>query len=250
MLCLGISKTHDLSAPDHFARVAATMDVDNFIDYQIAQFYCVNNDAGGNIRFWRPQYTQGKWRWIFFDMDWGLGLHNPLAWKSNSFKFFTEPNGPSWPNPPWSTFLLRNLLKNEEFKTRFINRMCDRLNSDFATEKVHQQIEEFVSDLEPDFKRHLSRWNLSETEWRKSVETMRIFATERPAALRTHMEQFFTLGDQADLEVHSAIGGHTLVNGAIKVQGQVYQGHYYENHPIELTAQAQSGYRFVGWGGC
>ncbi len=242
-------ETHDLSVPEHYARVAATIDVDNFIDYQIAQFYCVNNDAGGNIRFWRPQHKRGKWRWIFFDMDWGLGLHNPKAWQANSFRFFTEPNGPAWPNPPWSTFLLRNLLKNEQFKTRFINRMCDRLNTDFATSRVHSQIDTFVQALSPDMRRHLRKWKLSATEWNRSVETMRVFAVERPAQLRTYMEQFFALDAPADLEVHPAQGGATLVNGAVSVHNQVYHGHYYQSRPVELTAKPQSGYRFVEWEG-
>jgi CotH kinase protein/Chitobiase/beta-hexosaminidase C-terminal domain/Lamin Tail Domain len=242
-------ETHDLSDANHYARVAATMDVDNFIDYQIAQFYCVNNDAGGNIRYWKPQTGQGKWRWIFFDMDWGFGLHNPLAYQANSFRFFTEANGPAWPNPPWSTFLLRNLLKNPQFKARFINRMCDRLNTDFNSEHVLTQVNHFKKKLEPEMPRHLKRWGLSYAEWQKSVETTKNFAIERPFHLRSHMETFFDLGAPADLEVMGATGGQVIVNGAVRVTTQNYHGNYYENQPIELEAKPQGGYRFAGWDG-
>jgi CotH kinase protein/Lamin Tail Domain/Chitobiase/beta-hexosaminidase C-terminal domain len=242
-------ETHDLSEPAHYQKVASAIDVDNFIDYQIAQFYCVNNDAGGNIRYWRPHMSGGKWRWIFFDMDWGFALHNPNAQKANSFQFFTEANGPTWPNPPWSTFLLRNLLKNETFKGRFINRMCDRIGTDFQTERVHKHLDQLTKQVAPDMPRHLNRWELSAKDWLKSVDAIRTFATERPYHLRSHMETFFDLGAQADLEVVSAEGGTVLVNGAIKVSQDVYQGHYYAHFPVELVAKPQSGYRFVGWDG-
>ena len=28
---------------------------------------------------------------------------------------------PGWPNPPWSTYLLRRLLENSDYRNRFIN---------------------------------------------------------------------------------------------------------------------------------
>ena len=36
-----------------------------------------------------------------------------------------SPNGPDWPNPPWSTFLLRKLIENNHFKNTFINYTFD-----------------------------------------------------------------------------------------------------------------------------
>jgi CotH kinase protein/Chitobiase/beta-hexosaminidase C-terminal domain/Lamin Tail Domain len=242
-------ETHDLSKNEHYARVVATMEIDNYIDYQIAQFYCVNNDAGGNIRFWKTKNLRDKWRWVFFDMDWGFGLHNPEAYKVNSFKFFTEANGPTWPNPPWSTFILRNLLKNDQFKARFINRMCDRLDNDFKSERVLTKIGGFQKILQPDIQRHLTRWSLSNTDWLKSIETASHFAEERPYHMRTHMEQYFGLTSTADIEVIASVGGRVMVNGAVKVESGTYKGHYYEQIPIELVAKPHRGYRFVGWEG-
>ena len=44
------------------------MDVQNFIDYQSAQIYFDNTDwPGNNIKYWRPQTSEGKWRWIVYD---------------------------------------------------------------------------------------------------------------------------------------------------------------------------------------
>ena len=242
-------ETHNLAQPNDYARVSNLVDIDNFIDFQIAQIYCVNHDAGGNTRYWRPQVEGGKWRWIFFDMDWGFGLHSEDAYRANTFKFFTEANGPSWPNPPWSTLLLRNLLKNDAFKARFVNRFCDRLNTDFSADYVLVKIGYFEKQLGQDMARHLSRWALSESIYKKSVETTKTFATERPRYLLSHMEEFFQLGAQAEVEIVAAEGGSVLVNGAIDIEGKNYHGHYYENFPIDLVAKPHLGYHFVGWEG-
>ena len=225
------------------------MDVDNFIDYQIAQIYCVNEDAGGNIRYWRPQTKDGKWRWIFFDMDWGLGLHNPKAFATNSIKFFTKPDGPEWPNPPWSTLLFRNLLQNPEFQARFIKRMCDRLNTDFSSQYVLEQIERFQNGLAPEMTRHLNRWELKYSDWERSVNTMKQFAIERPHYLYSHLEEFFQLGAQTELHVMPANGGYAVLNGAVNITDTPYKGLYYEGIPVEIEAKSHKGYKFVGWDG-
>jgi hypothetical protein len=239
----------DLSDPKQYERLKSAIDIDNFIDYQIAQIYCVNQDAGGNIRYWRPQTRNGKWRWIFFDMDWGFGLHNPQAYKSNTLKFFTEPNGPTWPNPPWSTLFLRSMLRSDAFKARFVNRLCDRLNTDFAPEYVLSKIAQFEDELGPAMPRHLAKWGLNSKDWVVSVNNAKEFARLRPEYLRGHIETFIGLGAHAEVEIVPAAGGQTLVNGAITVANTVYHGHYYENYPIELVAKSNTGYRFVGWEG-
>ena len=108
-------KKNDLAQQEHYDYIKTQMDVNNFMTYQITQIYCDNQDGGGNIKFWRPQMPNGRWRWILYDTDWGFGLHDSKAYKNNSLAFHTEPDGPKWPNPPWSTFILRKLLENPEF---------------------------------------------------------------------------------------------------------------------------------------
>ena len=107
------------------------------MDYKIAQIYFDNQDAGGNIKYWRPQTPSGRWRWVLYDTDWGFGLHDEKAYNNNSLAFHTATGGPAWPNPEWSTFILRNLLKNEEFQNQFINRFCDAMNTSFIKIRVY-----------------------------------------------------------------------------------------------------------------
>ncbi|TNE52011.1 MAG: hypothetical protein EP344_15950, partial [Bacteroidetes bacterium] len=240
---------HDLSDPTHYNWVQSQMDVQNFIDYQVAQIYCDNTDAGGNIRYWRARRPGGRWRWIMFDTDWGFGLYDPQAWQHDAIAFFTEPNGPRWPNPPWSTFLFRKLLQNKDFREQFINRLCDRLNTSLAPQQVLTQINWFEQLLAPGMPRHLERWKQSETVWHQHLALLREFAVKRPGFLRDCVAQHFQVGGRAGLEVEAGPGGSVLINQCITVESDLFSGTYFENVPVTLFAKPAFGYRFAGWEG-
>ncbi|MBK7873101.1 MAG: CotH kinase family protein [Saprospiraceae bacterium] len=234
----------------NYAYVQTLMDVDNFMNYQIAQIYFDNQDAGGNIKYWRPRTRDGRWRWILYDTDWGFGLHDGLAYKNNSLAFHTEPDGPSWPNPSWTTFLLRKLLENPEFERKFVTRFADHLNTTFHSGGVEYKIEELYQNLLPEMGRHLKRWNMNEEEWRVEVNRLRIFARERPYYTRLHLMDRFNTGALHTLQVNVEGGGSVLVNDYVQVDGRMpYEGEYFENIPISIKIVPHNGYRFVRWEG-
>ena len=242
-------KKHDLSEPAHYAYIQSQMDVENFMQYKIAQIYFDNRDAGGNIKFWRPQTKNGRWRWILYDTDWGFSLHDKRAYKNNSLAFHTEPNGPDWPNPPWSTFILRQLMKNESFRTDFINRFMDELNTTFTSERVASKIEDFYKMYLPEIDRHLKRWNLSKKVWKHHIQRMRVFAQKRPAYVRMHLMEAFDTGNMSRLAVEIEGGGKVVINHNINISKKPFDGFYFENIPIHIKAVPNYGYRFVGWKG-
>lgn len=240
---------YNLDEPSNFTYVESQMEVDNFLKYQIAQIYFDNQDAGGNIRFWRPQTPEGRWRWILYDTDWGFGLHDEQAFKNNSLAFHTEPDGPRWPNPPWSTFLLRKLLENRSFEKAFVNRFCDYLNTSLSSRVVEQKIDEFQLRLEPEIPRHLDRWHLSLDRWYEQINQMRIFARQRPDHCRMHLMEKFDLGREREVRIDVSEGGKVILNHNLKLKGAGFEGKYFERVPIRLQAVPRLGYRFSHWEG-
>ncbi|MEO1259416.1 MAG: CotH kinase family protein [Bacteroidota bacterium] len=241
-------KNNDLSNATNYAYVRSQMEIDNFMDLQIAQIYFDNQDAGGNIRFWRPQTATGKWRWILYDTDWGFGLNEEKAYRNNSLAFHTEPRGPRWPNPPWSTLILRKLLENRNFEREFITRFCDYLNEDLTEAHVIATIDKFYQNLLPEMPRHLERWNLEKEKWDKEVEKMKIFANARPRYLRKFLKEQFDLGEDRILNVQVDHGGKIVVNNRIKERHH-FSGKYFAKTPVRLRAKPDLGYRFVRWEG-
>lgn len=240
---------HDLSVPANYAYVGSLMDISNFMDLQLAQIYFDNRDAGGNIRYWRPQTPDGKWRWILYDTDWGFGLHDTAAWRFNSLAFHTEPDGPNWPNPPWSTFILRKLLENEEFRREFAARMAGYLNTCFSAEVAEARIDSLYRLYLPEIPRHLQRWRLSETRWHEQVERLRTFARRRPAALREFFRERFSLGPDVPVRISAQGGGSVWVNDHLELQNRSMQGSYFHDLTLSLRAQARPGHRFSHWEG-
>lgn len=242
-------RNNDLSDAANYAYVRSLMEVDNFMDYQIAQIYFDNQDAGGNIKYWRPQTPKGKWRWILYDTDWGFGLHDDQAYRNNSFRFHTKPNGPKWPNPPWSTFILRKLLENPDFQEAFLNRFADYLNTTFAPETVDAKIDELYSKIEPEMPRHLDRWNLSKKKWLRHVDILREFGQKRPDYIRQHLMAAFKTGVMREFYAGVSAGGKLVINENVEIDSEHFKGKYFEDIPITIRAVPNFGYRFSHWEG-
>ncbi len=268
-------ENHGVVEDHHYQWVMTRMDTENFIDYQIANIFADNTDwPGNNIDFWRlrtatfdpsaPQGHDGRWRWLLFDMDFGFGLV-PLgggpAYAHNTLDFATTTEGSSWPNPPWSTFLLRSLLENEGFRHQFINRFADQLNTAFLPERTTSIIEEMQAAIAPEMAEHFTRWVYPEglEEWSGHVEVMQRFALHRPLHQRLHiMEQFGLTGTvNVRVDVSNQLMGHVRVNtvdirpGTPGVDDYPYpwQGKYFRSVPIELEAIPAPGYLFSHWEG-
>lgn len=246
---LNFLETHSLADPANYAFVQSQMDVDNFMDYQIAQIYFDNRDAGGNIKFWRPRKPGGRWRWILYDTDWGFGLHDLDAYRHNSLAFHTAPDGPSWPNPPWSTFLLRKLLENKTFEQAFVNRFAGYLSTDFSEETVLNRIDSLYQGLVPEMPRHLDRWNLSRGKWEEEVAILREFAQERPSYVRMHLMSRFNTGPRRRLVVSASVGGRLIINDKISVSNDTVELVFFENYPVSIRAAAHHGYQLSRWEG-
>lgn len=250
-------RTHDLAVDSHFAEVARMMDTDNFLHYQIAQIYFDNQDAGGNIRFWRPRRPDGRWRWILYDVDQGFGLHSAQAYTHNTLAFHLEPNGPSWPNPPWSTYLLRNLLRNEAFRERFILRFFEVLSTDLAPERVAARVAEFADLYRPEIPRHFARWKLNAGTWEDQVAVMTEFARRRPEHLRRHLCDWFGLPDPETHTLAASPGGTLRIRplldsaypGGVALEGDSLEAVYPAGTRLHLQAEPRPGYRFAGWEG-
>jgi len=240
---------YSLEDPSHYAYVQGQMEVENFMYLQIAQIFFDNRDAGGNIKFWRPRTEDGRWRWILFDTDWGFGLHDKEGYKFNTFNFHTAEDGPAWPNPPWSTFLLRKLLENKSFEKDFVNAFADQLNTTFTPARVESRLDEFYELYRPELPRHFERWNLSAKRWENEVQIMRTFARNRPQYVWQFLEERFDTGPTRWIEAESNRGGHILINNAVKAGPEGFRGRYFENYPIRIKATPHYGYRFSHWEG-
>jgi hypothetical protein len=244
-------ENNDMAVTANYDYVKTKMEVDNFIRYFVAQIYFDNEDwPGSNIKFWKKS-SNGRWRWLMFDTDFGYGIWNSNAYQNNTLAFALEPNGPGWPNPPWSTLILRKLLKNVEFKNDFINCFADFSNTIFKPSQVVSRINSIASMIQPEITRHSQKWNQFDLSgWLENVQVLRNFANQRISFMRNHFMQEF--GMSATSAVYISIAdtskGFVKLNSLLLTQPS-WSGSYFTGIPITLIAKPKSGYRFLRWEG-
>jgi hypothetical protein len=238
-------KSYDMRLTEHYDYIATQMDIDNFITYMTCEIYYANTDwPANNNGWWRPKTATGKWRWIIYDVDGGFGSWGQ-AYDTNMIAFATDSLGPEWPNPPWSTFILRTLLKNAGFKRRFINRAATLLSANFETSTVIAKIESMAAAIRSEIPRDFARWGQSESRWESSVTGLKNWAQYRPDGLRKNYTEFFSLSGTARLTL--AVQGR----GGIDIDGFTpsmypFTGVYFKGNPVLITAVSGTG-TFKQW---
>jgi len=253
---------NQVSNAQNFQKIQEMMDMESFIDYQIANMFVGNTDwPGNNNRIWRKKIAfnpstqkglDGRWRWMMFDTDFAFNVYYSADVNFNMFQFATATNGPSWPNPPQSTFLFRTLLTNTSFKNEFINRYNDLLNSSFSVARTSTVIDSIVGIIQPEMGKHIERWSSPSTiqNWNWEVDRIRDFTDSRTDIVRNQLKQFFNFAGYFSLSVKNDIpeAGTVYVN-RLSIKEAEWDGLYAQQIPLKVKAKADPGFRFVGWSG-
>ncbi|MBU0765550.1 MAG: CotH kinase family protein [Bacteroidetes bacterium] len=254
-----IVKNNDLSDDLYYNQVLQMIDVDNFIDYQIAEIFYANCDwPMANMKYWRPHTEGGKWRWILFDTDLAFDKDKRFCpGHNNTLEYALGVNNCHLPHLTnslkASTVLLRKLMENETFRAQFINRFADLLNTIFETEHVISTIRGLKAGIEREMPRHIGCWKSSGkgiagmTAWESNIEKMIVFAKERPDTMRRFISNRFSLEGTSTLEVAVNEGGKVKVN-TIVPETYPWKGKYFRKNEITLTAIPDNySYKFIEW---
>ena len=246
-------ESNDFTENSNYEYIQTQLEIDSFLDWVISEIYFNNTDwPTNNVMMWRPKTEGGRFRWVLFDLDWSYGYQrtrvgdedentykgNTLTWALGEDKMFTGT-------------MLRQFLENEQFKTEFINRFADYLNTVFESEDVVQLISETKAHLEPEMPRHYDRFKDDPiSKWYEYVTIVENFAINRPHYIRQHIKEYFGLSEIVMLNTHieNPANGRIKLNH-ISISDSVWQGEYFSDVPVKLTAIPNAGYKFSGWTG-
>jgi hypothetical protein len=262
---------NSLTVQANYDYVQTRLDKENFKDYYITNIFLENSDwPVNNIHYWRkrtagyepnaPEGQDGRWRWLAHDMDDTFAISNSDI-NLNSLAAATDPNGPDWPNAPFSTLILRKLLENDSFRLEFINRFADLINTSFSTSNVLGTMAQMKSVLNPEMPQQFARWQAPENngDWNYFLNNQTNFANQRPAFQRNHIRSQFGIASNinATLNVSDITNGYIKMNtidikdGTPSITGNPYPwtGIYFSNIPVTIKAIAYPGYTFSHWTG-
>ena len=188
---LSYIKDNPLANNSNYNHVKSKINIDEYINYMITETYVGNIDwLYNNIKCWKEQSSQGKWRWILYDTDNSFDEAD-----FDSIAFVLEENGPAVPNPPYTTFLFRNLMKNATFKEKFISSYISHLNTTFKPSRINNIITKMKNTIKPEIQRHFNRWErVSSEDWETGdIERLRVFALNRAGEMKRLLATHFTL---------------------------------------------------------
>lgn len=187
---------NDLSENEAYEWAGNRMDIDNFIDYQIAEIYFANYDwPCNNYKMWKTDDDSSKWRFLLYDLDLAFGAGDSDH-DYPSLEHATS-DAVTWPHCPCSNTLFRNLLENDVFRDRFVARFEHHLNTTFHVSNVVARIDSFETLFFPEIEEHIHRWNYPTggPKWVEEIGALRDFARKRPCYIREHIMDFFHLND-------------------------------------------------------
>jgi len=228
----------NISSEANYKYVSDQIDIENMIVYQIAQIYFNN------------KYKGGKWRWVLFDTDFGLNIWNNNAVNNNTLAFALSPNGPDWPNPPWSTLLFRELIENQDYRHQFINRFADEMNTRFLSANVSLHIDATIDLIRSEMPSHFRRWGSNPTVWNNNLNRMKAFAGQRSSVMKEHIKSEFSLPSHHTLTINNPNPTHGYVRlNSLLIDKSFWQGDYFETVPVKMIAIPKKGYKFSHWEG-
>ena len=264
---LNFLKTHDMSIEANYRQVEQMMDIQSYIDFVCAQVYTSNGDWAmwQNIACWKTRvvdpenpYADGKWRWIFYDLDFCFGFtYNGCDPELNAFTAvqpYTKVAAFSSSNT-----ILWSLLDSEEFCRRFVITFCDMANVTFDAERCNAILEKYIEIYAPNMHKHYLRFNRysssgaerDEKMYRQRTAKYFGFFPDRFDFAMAHLKAQFGLTTELTpltVALSDPEAGRVTVNTATPtLEDGTATLYYYVDYAMTASAEALDGYTFVGW---
>lgn len=147
--------------PELLAEVEANFDIDNMFDYYIFESFYGNSDPG-NVRFYRNTKSgDGKWRYLVYDMDWGLFsatyTEKGKEYARAGVSYYMNESGAGTHHIK-STLFLRRLVQVPKYRDKFLKRYGELFNTVLTTENMVSLFYEMTAQIKPEMQMHSERW--------------------------------------------------------------------------------------------
>ncbi len=241
---INYAKSHNLSVKSYYDHVAAQLDLDNLIDFYIAnQYFCNLDWPTNNIKVWRnknsadPSGFDTKWRFVLLDMDMGCGLAGQAAenmmGRINCGTILSD--------------LMNALMANEGFQEKYINRFIYILENVYSADKTLPILEAMADEIEAAERLNIQRWQASghtTGAWSQQINVIRNFLQSRSAYAKEDLYQYFNIMPNNVSFSYSEGVSSFRVNSSEIASGSTVA--YNSGTKLNLKVSLENGYSFAG----
>jgi hypothetical protein len=246
----------DMTQQASYDSACAMLDVENFADYFITETFVGNLDWLGsytnNIKFWKPHSGPGKWRYVLWDTD--------ISLRSDTLNQLRMVMNPPTANP--HSIMLSAMLTNDTFKSYFINRYADLLNTAFYNQNMLRRTESFYSEMLPEMPREFALWGTGASPfaptcvqspqnvagWRGNIDALEYIEFVRPYYVRNQVQEQFAMTSQVYVTLQTEpAGAGTIHLNTITPDSLPWTGIYFNGNPVTMTAIPAPGFKFSYW---
>ena len=195
-----IKESDPAKDPEALQYILDNVDVDNLFEYMAFEMFFGNSDIG-NTRYYRTNQEGSKWKWVLYDVDYGL-----YSSSFNSPWSYTKAKGMGQKAIDNTIFL--KLLSVPEYKDRYLT-IYGTIFQKLTTEFMIYTLEEMVKIIQPEMQLHWARWGeendpmvIAEVPttidgayryWEKRVDRLKNVCKLRPARLWDFTQEAFNL---------------------------------------------------------
>jgi hypothetical protein len=259
-----------------YQEISEFVDIDSLIEHFVIGVYIGTADwPGHNDGVWRYNgekiennpFSDGKWRYISFDFDYTMGYVFSMwgggQWGQQKEGYEQDNLQGLGQRKNVPTILFLPLLKNTEFRNKYVLRFCDYANGIFNLERIDALINDYKDNYIDKLAEGKVRWKGTEysnekeafanykTSYAKNFDDIRKFFQNRPTYAFQHMKSYLQLdGDLQEITIVKKGEGKIKINSITpEFKDGKWVGKYYSNIPITITAISSDSSKFQGWSG-
>lgn len=187
---------NDMTEEDSYSLVKDRLDVENFIDYYIAEIFFANADwPCNNSKIWKSNEPSAKWRMILYDLDFAAAFipesYFDVPSLTRALTFGVDDSS----HCECANFLFRQLMLNQVFQQQFIDRFFYHLDNSFDPDRIRALLNDYVAVYKVEIQEHIVRWGYPETInlWYDHIDIMAQFFIDRPCFMESHINDYFNL---------------------------------------------------------
>ncbi len=165
-------RDNDLRQDALYEQAIELLDLGNFTSYMIVNIWAQNHDWPHNNWYAaRPRRPDGKWIFLSWDAEFGIGL-NPNGYGANTFRFVFDRGG-------YLREILEGLLANQRYRAFFLGEFERHLAGALSVGNVLNRIRLLRDHVVGDIPEEVAQFNRTLSHWRGNVAEMETFARNR-----------------------------------------------------------------------